>query len=147
MVELFSRIFGPRFKIWLFLVVLGICIWLTALVSGSFKDWSAPRAGPSSLLIGFAYISFFILIPFGYLVEHAKAAVKIKFIGWIYFIYLSGAALIVGFFVWSAFGGFIAKGLRQSIFWENLIRVFVVLGVYSAFSLPLSILLAVVRKR
>lgn len=148
MINFFIRLFGPRFQVWLGLLIFAAIAWGFALLTGEFSNWGVgAKNGPGILLTGFAWLSFVLLIPFGYIVEHAKSAVNMKYIGWIYFLYLAGAAWLFGSNAWQIGNLLWAHGMGYGKAWELLVSAFFVLSIYASFSALPAILLAIFRKR
>lgn len=128
------KIFGFRLKLWMWLMLAALVVYFSASLSGTFNGWNA-KGGPFSLVTLFGLSAFLILIPFGYIVEHKKEAVSLKFIGWIYFLYLSFAFLLVGY---------LAISVGDDIL-GSVIRGFIACAFYATLSVPLSIILAIIR--
>jgi len=131
-----DQIFGYRFKIWRYLVLASVIVYMLASFSGVFQGWadSMTKAGPFFLVTGFALLSFILLIPTGYLFENFKSAIKIKFVGWVYFVFFAGWVLVLLYLFYHQ----IIMSDRGVI--RGTAITFFGISAYSVFSVPLSVI-------
>ena len=135
MIKMLDGIFGWRFVVWRAAVIFAFICWIVAYFNGAFYGWSG-RSGPFSLVIAFATWSFLLLVPVGYIFENFKIAIKLRFVGWLFVLYVAGWVLFFGWCLFDLFhgtGDLISFAFPFSLF-------------YSAPSIPLSLVLCVARR-
>ena len=145
--KFFGRIFGFRFHVWASLTFLALLIFIVALVLGVFSNHGMVRAGPSVLVVGFAMATFLLLVPFGYLVENFKEAISLRYVGWIYFLYVASVFLLVGYGIWLHFSQYISGSVGALEAGGKLFAGMIFLSAYTWLSIPLAVVLAIFRKR
>ena len=145
MIAFLDKILGPRFVLWRTLVFLALIVWIIAALNGEFHGWDA-KSGPSLLLIDFAIWSFLLLIPVGYIFEHLRAAVKLRYVGWLFALYIVGWVLSFAWFGWQLSVSIYEQSWKYFL-QHNAGMVVFVSWIYAAPSIPLCLILLVARAR